>query len=165
MASSYQATGSFQDGNLYPNDISVTMFEAVILPGYLPGMSPKRRGTKLRGVVGTLAWIGWHLESWLRDLTPDIMMGVSKLWRRLKWAPSLDELPPMCGARDPSNNHPVAIIRGEPGYFIWTECMEPEEWNEAHHISPEQVKAMLMGSVFGWPKGQENAANAETHRR
>ena len=126
-------------------------------------MPPKRHRTRLKGAtIGTLAWVGWQLESWLRDLVPNNVNGVGKLWQRLTGAPRFDELPQMCGARDPSNNLPVALVRGEPGYFIWMECIDPEEWNEAHHISPKQVKAMMMGSVFGWPTDQ---ARTDIHGR
>ena len=73
-----------------------------------------------------------------------------RLWRRLSSAHRFDRLPVLCGARDPSNNRPVAIWRGEMGYFLWTESKSPEEWNNEHNISPEQLEAMMAGSVLGW---------------
>ena len=66
---------------------------------------------------------------------------VQRLWRWLSRAHRFDGLPVLCGARDPSNNRPVAIWRGEMGYFLWTEGKTPEEWNNDHNISPDQVEA------------------------
>jgi hypothetical protein len=79
---------------------------------------------------------------------------VQRLWRWLSGAHRFDSLPVLCGARDPSNNRPVAILRGEMGYFLWTEGKTPEEWNNDHNISPDQVEAMIAGSVLGWHGNQ-----------
>jgi hypothetical protein len=79
---------------------------------------------------------------------------VQRLWRWLSGAHRFDKLPVLCGARDPSNNRPVAILRGEMGYFLWAEGTTPEEWNNDRNISPDQVKAMIAGSVLGWHGNQ-----------
>jgi hypothetical protein len=65
----------------------------------------------------------------------------------------------MCGALDPSNQRPVALVRGEMGYFIWMESMTPEEWNRKHNISSKQAKAMLACSVLGWPMNPSSPAS------
>jgi len=74
----------------------------------------------------------------------------NRVWRRLRGGARFDRLPMLCGARDPSNNQPVSIWRGETGYFLWTESKTPEEWNQEHGISPAQVRAMMEGSTLGW---------------
>jgi len=73
-----------------------------------------------------------------------------KVWAWLTGASRFHRLPILCGARDPSNNQPIAIWRGEKGYFLWTESKSPEECNKDHQISTNQVEAMLEGSVMGW---------------
>ena len=95
-------------------------------------------------------------------LVPHTINRAIKLWQQLKEGARRDELPQMCGARDPSNNRPIAVLRGEPGYFLWVESMPPEEWNKANDISPDQVKAMMGGSIFGWPVKR---AKADTQRK
>jgi hypothetical protein len=83
------------------------------------------------------------------------------VWARLMGTTQFSRLPVMCGSRDPSNSHPVAIRRGEMGYFLWTESKMPEEWNQDHGISPEQVTAMVRGSVLGW-RSSEPIVPAQT---
>jgi hypothetical protein len=34
------------------------------------------------------------------------------------------------------------------GYFLWTEGKTPEEWNNDHNISPDQVEAVIAGSAW-----------------
>ena len=85
-----------------------------------------------------------------------------KLWRQFNGNARFDDLPEMCGARDPSNNRPVALLRGELGYFLWVESLPPEEWNKANDISPDQVKVMMECSMFGWPM---NSPKADSQRR
>ena len=64
-------------------------------------------------------------------------------------------LPAFCGARDPSNNRPVGIFRGEAGFFLWTESKTPEEWNMEHNISQEEVRDMMSASIVGWRGSKE----------
>ena len=56
----------------------------------------------------------------------------------------------------------IALLRGEPGYFLWVEGLPPEEWNKANDISPDQVKVMMECSMFGWPM---NSPKADTQLR
>jgi hypothetical protein len=62
-----------------------------------------------------------------------------------------------CGARDPSNNRPVGIFRGEAGFFLWTESKTPEEWNMEHDISQDQVRDMMLASIVDWHGSKEKA--------
>jgi hypothetical protein len=80
----------------------------------------------------------------------EIVARAYTFWGWLTGAQRFNTLPVLCGARDPSNNQPIAIWRGERGYFLWTESKSPEEWNEDHDITRKQVAAMLEGSVLGW---------------
>ena len=105
----------------------------------------------------TIAALAWHcsqLRAGLPKILRHIVNRLKKVWRRVTGADRFDRLPLLCGARDPSSNRPVAIWRGEVGYFLWTLCMAPEDWNKTHQISAAQVRAMIEGSVFGWPVGK-----------
>ena len=63
-------------------------------------------------------------------------------------------LPVICGARHPVTKEPIAIKRGDVGFYPWsamrTDTHTPESFNEAHGITPEQVRAMMAGAMFGW---------------
>lgn len=61
-------------------------------------------------------------------------------------------LPPFCYARLPSTGETIVIVRGEAGYHPTTAGSEVEDLNAAlsQPPTPEQVEAMLAGSMFGW---------------
>ena len=107
-----------------------------------------------RETIAALAWHCSQLKAGFPKVLRHIVNRLKKLWRRVTGVDRFDKLPLLCGARDPSSNRPVAIWRGEVGYFLWTHSMAPEEWNKAHQISPAQVRAMIEGSVFGWAVSQ-----------
>lgn len=61
-------------------------------------------------------------------------------------------LPPFCYARLPSTGETIIIVRGEAGYHRTTTHSTAKELNAAlsQPPTPEQVEAMLAGSLFGW---------------
>lgn len=67
---------------------------------------------------------------------------------------TLAKLPPRCFASIPSSRGPrtVLIIRGVPGYTDMDTSITVHDLNSAlpKPPTPEQVEAMLVGSMFGW---------------
>lgn len=62
----------------------------------------------------------------------------------------LAKLPPLCGARMPGTNAPIALKRGVRGYWEWSSLETPEAFNERLGITEVQVECMQNGSLFGW---------------
>ncbi len=60
----------------------------------------------------------------------------------------------VCAAVHPTTGEPIIITRGESGYRpLASECDAATAvrlFNEPLGITPEQVEAMLAGSMFGW---------------
>jgi hypothetical protein len=61
-------------------------------------------------------------------------------------------LPVLCGARNPATGEPIAIKRGELGYYPWTAStpITPEQYNALNGINEARVQAMMCGSMAGW---------------
>jgi hypothetical protein len=61
-------------------------------------------------------------------------------------------LPPLCYARHPEIGATVLIVRGEDGYHPIRTFLTPGQLNAALAEPPTaaQVRAMLVGSMFGW---------------
>lgn len=92
-----------------------------------------------------LRWIRNHLgPSWLCDL-PDSDIETQALRLRLA-----DTLPEMCATLLPSTLEPVAIKRGEKGYWPLPDGMTVECINEIFSATAAQIAAMEIGSLFGW---------------
>lgn len=64
----------------------------------------------------------------------------------------LSRLPPRCFAQLPSTGETIAIIRGEMGYHPVLTVQTVEQLNATlpNPPTPQQVEAMLAGSMFGW---------------
>jgi hypothetical protein len=120
-------------------------------------MPPKSHRTRFSATIRTFGWFSLAAQSILNVISHTMNKAI-KLWRQLNRNTRLDDLPEKCGTRDPSNDRPIALLRGEPGYFLWVESLPPEDWNKANDISPDQVRVMIECSIFGWPK-------ADTQRR
>lgn len=66
---------------------------------------------------------------------------------------NLEQLPFECYALMPTDNTPVLIRKGEPGYYPISPRITKElamEFNQRSGVTPAQVEAMLAGSMFGW---------------
>lgn len=62
-----------------------------------------------------------------------------------------DGLPNVCASRNPHDNSPVLLKRGELGCWPMTATnVTPEECNKAWGVTKAQEEAMLAGSLFGW---------------
>lgn len=75
---------------------------------------------------------------------------------------TLESLPEFAFTRN-SRDETVMIIRGEQGYH-WDKNLEhftPEEMNNFRRVTPEQLKAMEIGALFGW---DAKGANPEYHK-
>lgn len=59
------------------------------------------------------------------------------------------ELPEICMTILNTTGEPIAIKRGEIGYWPMT-GYDPDIFNKYHGVTPAQVMAMEMGSMFGW---------------
>ncbi len=59
------------------------------------------------------------------------------------------KLPAFCAALHPNTKEPVLLKRGETGYWP-TEGLDPRSFNEARGVTPRQVRAMLLGSIWGF---------------
>jgi hypothetical protein len=70
----------------------------------------------------------------------------------------------VCAAVHPTTGEPIMITRGEPGYRPFASEFAPATavrlFNESLHVTPEQVKAMLAGSMFGWDCPAANPQHA-----
>jgi hypothetical protein len=62
----------------------------------------------------------------------------------------LEKLPEICAARLPSDQSPILLHRGVPGYTPWKPSFDVDGYNSRKGITPAQVEAMLVGSMFGW---------------
>lgn len=63
---------------------------------------------------------------------------------------TLQKLPPVCLTRSKVSRAVIAIRRGELGYYLVEAQLSPEEFNQRHGITQEQVAAMENGAVHGW---------------
>ncbi len=69
-------------------------------------------------------------------------------------------LPPLCYVRHPTTGETVEIRRGETGYYPADTKCSPDCLNSklAQSPTPEQVLAMMHGSLMGWDtKGADPA--------
>ena len=74
---------------------------------------------------------------------------------------NLNALPTMCLVNHPTEAEIVAIYKGQSGYY--STCVEDVEIaNKAMNITPEQVQAMLIGSMFGW---HVKGAHPDSHKK
>lgn len=64
--------------------------------------------------------------------------------------PTLLKLPRMCLAYLPGTREVTAIRRGVSGYYPIRTRLTPEDYNERHGITADEVEAMQNGSAFGW---------------
>ena len=62
---------------------------------------------------------------------------------------TLKKLPRYCMARHPSDGSTILIERGVGGYYP-APGRDPDRYNEQVGATSAHVKAMLIGSVFGW---------------
>ena len=72
----------------------------------------------------------------------------------------MNGLPAFCMSRLHSTGEPILIKRGETGFY--PSDFDPDEFNESRGITPAQVAAMEMGSMFGW---HVPGAKPEAHER
>ena len=67
---------------------------------------------------------------------------------------NLEKLPEMCVILHPTENYPVILKRGEVGYWpapgIFKSKKAVDKYNEDHHVTPQQLRAMEVGSMFGF---------------
>lgn len=69
-------------------------------------------------------------------------------------------LPEVCASRNPADDSPVLLKRGEKGFWPMSATnVTPEECNKAWGITKSQEKAMLVGSMFGWNVPGADPAN------
>jgi len=64
---------------------------------------------------------------------------------------NLAKLPAQCAARSPTTGKPILIVAGELGFHpISPDDFDVEEFNRKSGVTPAQVEAMLVGSMFGF---------------
>lgn len=64
---------------------------------------------------------------------------------------NLSKLPDHCAAMHPTENFPILIKKGESGYYPLSGNEENvDQYNKDRDVTPQQVEAMLAGSVFGF---------------
>ena len=59
-------------------------------------------------------------------------------------------LPPVCASRHPSTGKTIFIRAGVKGYWEASEHTDPNEFNRDANLTPRQVAAMEVGSLFGF---------------
>lgn len=62
----------------------------------------------------------------------------------------LAALPEMCAAILPSTHEAIVVKRGHAGHWPLPEGMTIERINAVFGATPQQIEAMLVGSMFGW---------------
>jgi hypothetical protein len=73
------------------------------------------------------------------------------------------KLPLACASRLPTNNKPILIKAGVKGYFpAPTPDFDVEAYNRDMGVTPAQLKAMEIGSIFGF---DVPGANPDNHER
>jgi len=73
----------------------------------------------------------------------------------------IDNLPRVCLTRLHSTSETIAIKRGESGFYPMGDY-DPDRFNKANGVTPAEVMAMEIGSMFGWDvPGADPAAHAE----
>lgn len=79
---------------------------------------------------------------------------------------SQSRLPPRCFAQLPSTGEIIAILRGEAGYHLVLTVQTVEQLNASlpEPPTPEQIEAMLVGSIFGWHVPAARLSNAPVDR-
>ncbi len=60
----------------------------------------------------------------------------------------LQDLPPMCALKHPSDGTTILVKRGVVGY--WPFDADPDVLNERWGVTPRQREAMRHGSMFGF---------------
>lgn len=64
---------------------------------------------------------------------------------------TLAKLPEMCAIRNAATGDPIMIKRGELGYYpITSPNFDVDGFNQRRGITRAQVRAMEIGSMFGW---------------
>ena len=64
---------------------------------------------------------------------------------------NLAKLPAQCAARSPTSGKPILITAGEIGFRpIFPDDFDVEAFNRESGVTPAQVEAMLVGSMFGF---------------
>ena len=63
---------------------------------------------------------------------------------------TLKKLPVECASRLPADKSPILIRRGVAGYWPMHPGFDPDAFNARNEITPAQVQAMEIGSMFGW---------------
>jgi hypothetical protein len=72
-------------------------------------------------------------------------------------------LPIACATRLPTNNKPILIKAGVKGYFpAPTPDFDPDTYNRDMGVTPAQLRAMEIGSIFGF---EVPGANPEYHEK
>ncbi len=64
--------------------------------------------------------------------------------------PMSSKLPIACAARNPTDNKPIIIKRGERGYHPAAEDLNVQMFNRRLNVTASQVEAMMIGSMFGF---------------
>lgn len=65
-------------------------------------------------------------------------------------ADRFDRLPRVCAAYEFTENKAILLTRGVMGYTELPKGFDVERFNKQRRILPEQIEAMLQGSMFGW---------------
>jgi hypothetical protein len=63
---------------------------------------------------------------------------------------TLGKLPTMCATYLYDGTQPIMIRRGVTGYWPMRLDFDVEGFNRRHGVTPAQVQAMEIGSIFGW---------------
>ena len=59
-------------------------------------------------------------------------------------------LPMFAASRHPETGEPIMIYAGEQGYWPLAPDIDPEKFNRDIGATPAQLRAMEIGSMFGW---------------
>lgn len=60
----------------------------------------------------------------------------------------MNNLPEMCMSLLHGTGEPIIIKRGKSGYYPYHG--DPDDFNKSAGVTPAQVAAMEVGSMFGW---------------
>ena len=72
----------------------------------------------------------------------------------------LADLPKLCALRNLTDGKPIIVKRGETGYWP-APNIDPDAFNARRGITPAQVEAMRIGSMFGFHVPGADPLNCE----
>ena len=63
---------------------------------------------------------------------------------------TFSNLPDSCATRNLADDLPIMIMQGQSGYVPLPSDFDIDGYNTRRNVTPAQIEAMIIGSMFGW---------------